>query len=534
MAFLRGRSRVFFLGFVLMSATYSGLARAGTTVEHLGADRYRVIFSVQAPPGTNRVHLAGSFNGWSTSATKMNRADAGRLFTVTLELDRGRYEYKYVLDSQRWLTDPENPIKAGAYENSVLFVGIEPPPGAASGGPATPEVNMAATVEHPPQIKQLVRSLEHLKGNAACKQAQVWLTDNRMPLVREDSVSFVWCEPSAEQAYLVIQGQGYWTSYEMPRLTVSAPVFGVSLRRADIPAGAVYCYELVARGSRRLVLDPYAWTVTSRAGEPVAPITAPDPKRGRIELLLEVKPTFSELQPRALYVYLPPGYDRAPERRYPVLYLHDGQNCWDDPQEPFGHGGWHVNVTADRLIAAGEIEPFIAVGIPNTAERMNEYGPGKDVFSSAEHAYLQYLLRDVKPTIDRRYRTQTGPESTAIMGSSMGGIISLQAGLLHPEVFGQAGCLSPALRFRDEAGQGYFELLARVGKVPVQIYLDSGTAGSNQDGAPDTRRLAQALRAAGWQEGDDLLHYEAQGAEHNERAWRARVDKVLTFLFGSE
>ena len=319
-----------------------------------------------------------------------------------------------------------------------------------------------------------------------------------------------------------------------PRLKASTPVFGLSLKRADIPAGAVYSYELVARASRRLVIDPYAWTVTSRAGEPVAPIVAPDPKRGRIELIPEVKPTPGELQPRELYVYLPPGYDRDSERRYPVLYLHDGQNCWDDPRDPFGHGGWYLNVTADRMIAAGEVEPFIAVGIPNTAERMAEYGPGKDVFSSAGHAYLQYLLRDVKPTIDRCYRTQPGPQTTAIMGSSMGGIISLQAGLLHPEVFGQVGCLSPALRFRDEAGQGYFELLARVGKVPVRIYLDSGTGGANQDGAPDTRRLAQALHAAGWRDNEDFMHFEAEGAEHNERAWRARVDKVLAFLFGNE
>ena len=195
MASLSGRSQVRRLGFVLMLVTYSGLARAATTVEHLGADRYQVTFSVQAPPGTHAVHLAGSFNDWSASTTEMNRADAGHPFTVKLELVRGRYEYKYVLDGQHWLTDPDNPIKAGAYENSVLFVGIAPTAEATGAAPATPAVNMAATVEHPEPLKRLLQALADKEGDTLCKRAEAWLTDNRMPLVRADSVSFVCCQP---------------------------------------------------------------------------------------------------------------------------------------------------------------------------------------------------------------------------------------------------------------------------------------------------------------------------------------------------
>jgi predicted alpha/beta superfamily hydrolase len=118
------------------------------------------------------------------------------------------------------------------------------------------------------------------------------------------------------------------------------------------------------------------------------------------------------------------------------------------------------------------------------------------------------------------------------MGSSMGGVISLQAALLNPDVFGKIGCLSPAMAFKDNAGRDYFDLLAAVGKVPVRIYIDSGTAGPGQDGAPDTRRMGQALLDAGWKDGIDLMRFEDAGAEHNERAWRARLDKPLVFLFG--
>ena len=97
-----------------MSALHSGSATARTKVEHLGAERYQVTFTLQAPPGTNTVHLAGSFNGWSTSATQMTGPDDQRSYTVALELARGRYEYKYVLDGRHWLADPDNPIKSRA------------------------------------------------------------------------------------------------------------------------------------------------------------------------------------------------------------------------------------------------------------------------------------------------------------------------------------------------------------------------------------------------------------------------------------
>jgi enterochelin esterase-like enzyme len=525
----------------LLSVLAGHQAHAVPTVQHLGAAQYRIVFTYQAPPGTRTVHLAGTFNEWNTSATPMTGPDADRRFTATLELERGRYEYKFVLDGHRWQADPENPVRTGPYDNAVLFVGVPPDSRGVEPGQTSPPagerrsraVNMAARVEHPAEIDALAKRLRQADQRQCLAAADAWLAEHPMPLIRDDSVSFVLAHSDASAVYVAIEGAGFWTTYDVPRLPGKrTPVFAVSLERDQIPQGVVYRYEVESRGRTLSIVDPHAWTITSRNGQPVAVITEADPQHGRIELVRDVKPSSGSLTPRDLYVYLPPGYQTDTEARCPVLYMHDGQNCWDDPTEPFGHGGWQVNLIADRLIAAGKIEPVIVVGIPNTPDRVREYGPGADILSAADHAYIRYLIRDVKPAIDHRYRTKPGPAHAFLMGSSMGALISLQAALLHPEVFGGAACLSPALWFEDHNGRNYFDLPAHTGKVPVRIYLDSGTAGPAQDGAPDTRKMGDLLAQAGWKGGTDLMRYEATGAEHNERAWRARLDKPLVFLFG--
>jgi enterochelin esterase-like enzyme len=257
-------------------------------------------------------------------------------------------------------------------------------------------------------------------------------------------------------------------------------------------------------------------------------------QRGRITVIPQFAGSVEGLLPRDVYIYLPPGYDRDQGKRYPVLYMQDGQNCWDDPTEPFGHGGWCVNAAADAMIAAGRIRPFIAVGLASTPDRMSEYGPGPDICSNGGQAYIRHMADDVKPMIDGTYRTLRGPQDTAVMGSSMGGLISMQAALQNPETFGHAACLSPAFFITDAQGRTYGDLVRSVGKVPVRLYLDSGTAGPKQDGAPETRQMVTLLRTTGWRDGEDLLHFEDAGAAHNERAWRGRLEKPLLFLFGRQ
>jgi predicted alpha/beta superfamily hydrolase len=507
------------------------VSAAAPVVQDLGGGQYRVTFTYQAPPETRTVHVAGTFNGWSLSANPMQRPDEHGPFAAAVTLEQGRYEYKFVLNGNQWETDPDNPLRVAPYDNAVVFVGMEPTPMGPDVVRPTAAVDMAARMAHPPQLDDLATSIRGAGPAGAATAAATWLVAHPMPLLQDGSLTAVCCEPSAEAVFLSIRGAGFWTAYDMPRLVPGVPVFAVSLKRERIPDGSVYRFDVESAGRTRTRVDPYAWTVTSRAGQPVGVVANADRRRSRIQLVRDIEPSAGGVKSRDLYVYCPPGYETDRADRYPVLYMHDGQNCWDDPNEPFGHGGWHVNVTADRLIAAGQVEPFIVVAIPNTPERMEEYGPGASIFAGDDHAYIRYLIRDVKPLIDKRFRTRPGPADTAVMGSSMGGLVSLQAGLLSPDVFGKVACLSPALWYEDRADKGYFDLLAEVGKVPVCVYLDSGTAGPRADGAADTRRLGQALIEAGWTDGVDLLRYEHTGASHNERAWRARLDRPLKFLF---
>lgn len=235
------------------------------------------------------------------------------------------------------------------------------------------------------------------------------------------------------------------------------------------------------------------------------------------------------LAARPVFVYLPPSYGRDPARRYPVLYLHDGQNVWSEDGICFGHGGWYLDATLERLWAEGTLEELIAVGVPHGEDRLAEYGV---TARGAEAPYVRWLLEGVKPAVDARFRTRAGPEATAVLGSSMGGLVSFAIALARPDVVGAAACVSSSFWWTDAAGASAFDLLARRGRQPVRLYLDSGTGGTSQDGAPDTRRMRDALRAAGWRGGVDLEHVEVEGATHDERAWRARLERPLRFLFG--
>ena len=239
----------------------------------------------------------------------------------------------------------------------------------------------------------------------------------------------------------------------------------------------------------------------------------------------------AHLKPRrTVLVYLPPGYYDSPDRRYPVLYLHDGQNLFDGATS-FIHGQeWRVDETAERLIKEGKIEPLIIVGIYNTgATRLEEYTPTRDKRGRGGKGelYGKLLTDDLKPFIDRSYRTKPDAASTALGGSSLGGLISLWVGLQRPDVFGKLAVLSPSVWWDDKA---ILKAVAR--KLPLKLWVDIGSA-EGDTALPDARLLRDALKEKGWKEGTDLAYQEFDGAQHNEASWAARFDKVLLFLFGT-
>lgn len=242
---------------------------------------------------------------------------------------------------------------------------------------------------------------------------------------------------------------------------------------------------------------------------------------------------------RDIVVWRPPGADGR-KARHPVLYFQDGQNIFD-PRTAFLGNAWHAGRTAAALIRAGEIVPPIMVGIYNTGfGRMDEYAPTRGEFSGWDgercrsrgllRKYARFVATEVKPYIDAHYPTLPGPEHTAVVGSSMGGLAALYMALWHPRVFGGAGLLSPSVWWDDFAAVKAVEALKK--KLPVRLWLDTGTA---EPGWENLRRLHDALVAKGWSEGSaggagDLYYWEDTGAGHNEAAWARRTGPLLKWL----
>ena len=249
---------------------------------------------------------------------------------------------------------------------------------------------------------------------------------------------------------------------------------------------------------------------------------------------------------RHVEVWLPPGYDRDRRDRYPVLYMHDGQNVFA-PATSYIGVDWGVDETMTRLIAERRVRPAIVVAVWNTPKRFMEYLPKKPLPPIPDSVrarmgdelqgpvlsddYLRFLVEELKPLIDSTYRTRTGPADTFIMGSSMGGLISWYALTEYPRVFGGAGCISTHWPIADGAMVTYLRT-ALPSPATHRIWFDHGTATLDSLYAPYQRQVDDIMRAAGYTEGKNWTTRVYQGAEHSERAWRARIEEPLIFLLG--
>ncbi len=219
----------------------------------------------------------------------------------------------------------------------------------------------------------------------------------------------------------------------------------------------------------------------------------------------------------AVRIYHPPGYDENTLRRYPVLYMNDGQNLFF-PEEAFQGNDWQVDETMDRLDEMNAIRKTLVVGVAPT-DRMKQYTkPGYE-------AYGRFLVDRLKPKLDADLRTHPDPAHTVVMGSSLGGVAALYLAWEHPAVFGKAACLSSTFGFADD-------LAARIATEPRRtglIYLDSGWPGDNYDATNAMRNL---LIRRGYRLGQDLLHFSFPDALHHERDWALRTHLPLQFFFG--
>jgi predicted alpha/beta superfamily hydrolase len=247
-------------------------------------------------------------------------------------------------------------------------------------------------------------------------------------------------------------------------------------------------------------------------------VAAPHSVVGDVRVLPQVWSPQLENE-RDIFVYLPPSYHTS-ARRYPVVYMQDGQNLFDTVLS-FGDD-WRVDETMERLSPVG-VEAIV-VGVPHMGvQRCNEYSPFDD---GCGDAYLAFLTDTLKPLVDGALRTLPGREHTGVLGSSMGGLISLYAALRRPDVFGFVGVMSPSLWY---ARRGIFEVAHIVPPAPLRIYLDVGTA---ERGAmvSDARLMRQLLQRKGYRLGESLTYVEAEGAPHSEAAWGERLPDALRFL----
>jgi predicted alpha/beta superfamily hydrolase len=262
--------------------------------------------------------------------------------------------------------------------------------------------------------------------------------------------------------------------------------------------------------------------------------------------VLEIVPFTSRIfhNTRMLRVWLPANYGSPhnAHRSYPVLYMHDAQNLFDETTAKAGE--WHVDETVDHLVGAFKIPPMIVVGIDHAGEkRSSEYLPYPD--PSHEHYgapdekdvrgkdYATFLLTEVMPFVEKRYRCSRGPMNTGIGGSAYGGVISLYTVLLHPGIFGHVLIESPVL------GVGDGQLLKdaeQAKQLPQRMYLAVGTsetkdADYNAHIVKSVDELQAILRKRGL--GPDRLKVVVEkDALHNEGAWSRRLPEALIFLYG--
>jgi predicted alpha/beta superfamily hydrolase len=231
------------------------------------------------------------------------------------------------------------------------------------------------------------------------------------------------------------------------------------------------------------------------------------------------------IKPRDIFVWLPPDYEINNSKRYPVFYMHDGQNLVD-PRTSNTFIDWQIDETADSLIRSSEIEPFIIVGINNTADRSTEYSN-----TSLGKKYVQLIIEVIKPFIDKEYRTLTDAKNNAVGGSSMGGLISMICAWENPDVFSKAACFSPAFKYRE------FDYTSVVEKDTLtnndlMIYIDNGGVDLEKILQPGVDKMTAILRSKGFEEGKNLFVFIDKDATHNEEAWAKRIHLPLKFFFG--
>lgn len=383
------------------------------------------------------------------------------------------------------------------------------------------------------QLEVLVAALEQDPPDAAAQidafVREVGYGTHGFPIVEADRLCVV--ALGDQPGTLAVTGDfNGWDPLQHP-LAAATPEFHYAIVELQTPPSGLY--KLVRDGNEYFA-DPLArrfgWDDFGEYSQ-----IDPLPDRSHHERWWDFDSGIGSLEPRTITVWLPPGAHEGPP--LPVLYMHDGQNLFA-PDALWG--GWRVGVTLDEALAADLLPPMIVVGIDNTPARSDEYTQVQDVIDGMPvggraDEYADFVVNGVKPFIESRYLAASEPESVAVMGSSLGGLVSLYIGLRHPQVFGSIASMSGTIAWGSIGANNPTIVDSYVEAPPtgLRIYLDSG--GDEGLGCPDDGsdnycgnvELADTLRGLGWVDEQNLFYRWDPGAPHNEAAWASRLLAAL-------
>lgn len=365
----------------------------------------------------------------------------------------------------------------------------------------------------------------------------------------------------------VAPGQGVYVLGDHPLLGGGDPTRAVRLVEATpghwtldavLPPGTKTEYRYLVRDDGNLrvpdptnaeFLDPvaHALRVSGRGARRDASPGLFDPALSapRVE---KIPAPPGRLSPRSIYVYLPRGYDQEKDAKYPIILMHDGQNCFEQFVQDSFVGSWKADLVATRLIDEGRMKKCVIVGVANGgANRIREYMPPwatyRDIRGEGDKT-MAYYFDDLLPWLRANYRIADGRENVATVGSSLGGLMALYAAFEWTDRAKNHGALSSALQVTRPDGGAAPEIFAKYGAMPkpdVRLWLDSGTLDApnsttpeDDDGMRYTTRMRDVLIGMGFVYGDDLMHMTDPGGYHNEGPWSARLDRVFEYLFPAD
>ena len=266
-----------------------------------------------------------------------------------------------------------------------------------------------------------------------------------------------------------------------------------------------------------------ALAVLAACSSPSAPVPRPSTAGPGVHVLAQRLAMPGLGRERTLRLYLPPSYETAPAKRYPVIYMHDAQNLFDEATSSYG-SEWGVDETLDAFARTRGFEAIV-VGIDHGGdERIHELAPWPNPkYGAAQGAqYLAFVVDVVKPYVDAHWRTLPDRADTTIIGSSLGALVSHDALLRYPQVFGKAALFSPSYWF---SGEVYAQTKAHPWPADARVYLYIGGR-EDEEAVPDVQRMMPLLAGS-----DVTLHVEPEG-RHDESAWRAEFPRAVAWLFG--